>query len=351
MTEKPEYTDWVEEIRRTLKGRTPESLRHTNQAGIELEALYTDAPEHIHAVASAMPTIFFAPFDPAKMHIDDAQISLSRGIRGFYVTGAEPEAHQGALNALKAQKAEVISHHNDGLSQALITAVTTHSNPLKDQSMPSVDPQANAYALHNVGANDITELGYGLAYVSACIRTTGRMPERILIGLGTDIFLNIAKTRALRYVLDGIADVADLKSTTRIHTLASERALRTEDPWTNVLRACSAAAGAMIGEADELTVFPHDWQSDSVSQVGIRIAANLPVILALEGWLDGHPEDAARGSGYIEHLTHTLAKQVWEFAQAVDVAGGLETHHGFDFLCAKLLEDRAVSGAKEGQND
>lgn len=344
MTEKPEYTDWVEEIRRTLKGRTPESLRHTNQAGIELEALYTDAPERIHAVVSAMPTVFFAPFDPSKMQFDATQISLSRGIRGFYVTGGDPDTHLNSVDMMQAKSLDVLSEHADAFSQALHDAFT-YNIYLQRAEMPALEKVANAYMLHMLGASDITELAYSLAYASACVRVFGQMPERILVGLETDIFLNIAKVRALRYALDLIADAADLEPNTRIHALASERVMRKEDPWTNVLRACAAAVGAMIGEADELTVFPHDWGSDSVSELGVRIAANLPVILALEGWLDGHPEDAARGSGYIEHMTHTLAKQAWELAQDIDSAGGLETHGAFNFVHARIQAD--IKGGQE----
>jgi methylmalonyl-CoA mutase len=91
------------------------------------------------------------------------------------------------------------------------------------------------------------------------------------------------------------------------------------------LRNTSAAAAAIVGGASSITVTPHNFVNDqwinNESEVGVRIARNLPIILQEESLL-ASVEDPMAGSYAVEALTDELVDTVWESLKDMEKNGG-----------------------------
>ncbi len=172
---------------------------------------------------------------------------------------------------------------------------------------------------------------------------TGAGALEFELAIGTELFLEIAKLRALRLAwsrLLAACGVAPEARSTSIAARASARAWTARDPWVNLLRGTTTTFAAAVGGADSFTLLPFDaclGESDAEAR---RLAANTQAILAREAHL-GAVDDAAAGSGYLEQLTESLARAAWErFTE-------LERASGFTSASASGLVRRLVSEAAE----
>lgn len=191
---------------------------------------------------------------------------------------------------------------------------------------------ANGAAFHAQGAGVPQELGWMLAELSAGLRAlegagmeAAEALSKITLTVAADVdfFATLAKIRAARLLFANIAAAVGAPDTPpQIHAETSLRAFSDIDPWTNILRATSAAMGAGIAGVDMLTVAPCTATSAADNTLTRRIARNTQVILQEESYI-GHVADAAGGSWYIEELTQQLAEKAWAEFQAVEAAGGL----------------------------
>ena len=165
------------------------------------------------------------------------------------------------------------------------------------------------------------------------------------LSVGTDVFLELAKLRALRLAWGRALAACGLSPehrTTTIAARASARAWSARDPWVNLLRGTTTTFAAAIGGADSFTLLPYDaclGESDAEAR---RLAANTQAILARESHL-GAVEDAAAGSGYLEELTESLARAAWERFCELQRAGG------FSVASESGLIERLTNEARQAQ--
>ncbi len=200
-------------------------------------------------------------------------------------------------------------------------------------------PHLRAFAVSTIpyvkgGATAVDELALALATGVEYLRrldAAGVLPDvacrrmRLVLPVGRDFFMEIAKLRAVRGLWARVAEACGVPAEGRsipIHVLTSPRCLTVYDPWVNLLRGTGQSIAAVVGGADVLTVLPFDSAVGKPDAVARRIALNTNTILREESHVD-HVTDAAGGSYYVERLTHDLAADAWEAFQNIEAAGGM----------------------------
>lgn len=220
----------------------------------------------------------------------------------------------------------------EALGQALAEITATSCQAVRTQVL---DISTEIY--HNAGAHCVQELAYALASGVELLRLLERNTSAHGLSLqqvaaqlsfttvvGRDVFLEIAKLRALRLlwarVLQacGVTDAGPLT----LHAVTSRRTLTRWDPWVNMLRVTTQAFAAILGGADVLTTAAFDEALGQPEALGRRIARNTHTILAEESHLDA-VLDPVGGAWYVESLTHALAQAAWKHFQGIEAHGGM----------------------------
>jgi methylmalonyl-CoA mutase len=191
---------------------------------------------------------------------------------------------------------------------------------------------ASGRAWHQAGGSAREELGFtlaaGVAYWRSLIDAGWPLDaaaDAISFSLtaDADLFLTIAKFRAMRALWARVTEAADLPPA--LPALIAEMSFRmvTErDPYGNLPRAAAAAFGAGIGGAEAILLIPFNTRHGTPDAFARHLARNTHLILQEEAQL-GRVADAAGGSFYIESLTHELAASAWDAFRDVEAAGGL----------------------------
>jgi len=186
----------------------------------------------------------------------------------------------------------------------------------------------------NAGATAVQELGAALATAVAYLRamedvgmsaTEAGKQLVFSIAIGADQFLEIAKIRALRALINRVLEasgVAEADRSIKVHARTSRRVLTQRDPWVNVLRTTIGGFAAAVGGADQITILPFDDVIGASDSLARRLARNTQIILQEEGNL-GRVMDAAGGSYYVDRLTTELAEAAWKEFQTVETKGGM----------------------------
>ena len=193
----------------------------------------------------------------------------------------------------------------------------------------------DATPFHSAGASSVQELAFALAAASEYLaQLTERgitvadvvQQMRFVIPVGTSYFMEIARVRALRLLIRqliqayGMGNAPDTPP--GIEAVTSRWSLTRYDPHSNLLRATTEAAAAIIGGCDTLTIRPFDTAAGLPGDTALRLARNIQLILKHEAHLDAVADPAA-GSYYIETLTDRLARHAWSLFQQVEARGGL----------------------------
>jgi methylmalonyl-CoA mutase len=185
---------------------------------------------------------------------------------------------------------------------------------------------AGATAVHELAYSAATSLAYLRAMTDRGLglEAAGRQ-IRFVIAPGRDLFLAIAKLRALRRLWARIIEASGGEPEARstfIHAVTSPRSLTVRSLWTNQLRATVESFAAVVGGADALTVLPVDGAHRTSSIAARRMAALTHAVLRDESHLH-RVADPAGGSWYVERLTDQLARKAWSLFQEVEASGGM----------------------------
>lgn len=192
--------------------------------------------------------------------------------------------------------------------------------------------------LHEAGATAVEELGFSLAEAIEACAAGKNEPPLFVFAIGSNYFFEIAKLRAARLLWATAVsafDAAEKKpQTIRIHARTARANKSIFDPYTNLLRATTEAASAMVGGCDSLAVGAFGFDS--------HLSMNVQRVLREESYLTA-VADAAGGSYYIESLTETLAEAAWKLFQQVEAAGGWKA------ALASGMVDKALTTAREAK--
>ena len=173
------------------------------------------------------------------------------------------------------------------------------------------------------------------------------------VGLGTDLFVEVAKLRALRLAWGRLALACGLEASApaaRIHARTSERSWTRRDPWGNALRGTTIAFAAAVGCADSLVVLPFDERLGHPDEEALRLAANTHALLEEESHLAA-VDDPAAGSGLVEALTSDLAREAWARLRRIEELGGLEAAPAREWVEERIAEVAARDACEVGRRE
>lgn len=183
------------------------------------------------------------------------------------------------------------------------------------------------------GADIDQELAIAMAVAAHYLRAMerhGLEPEQVAAELtfvtstGQQIFLEIAKLRALRILWQGLLEACGVEAPPPpwIHSAILQRSLPATDPANNLLRITTAGMAAVVGGADSLET---TWQDTAglgdASDGNRRLARNTQHILELEAHF-GKVRDPGDGSYLIETLTQEFVAGGWAIFREIENRGG-----------------------------
>lgn len=249
----------------------------------------------------------------------------ARGVRGARLAGTFGADPLGALAAdgalpcsLAVARGQLAALSHWGVAQAPAVRVVTVS------TLP----------YHDAGAHAAQELAYALATATTYLRwlVEAGLPVdaaarqiAFRVAVGNDVFMEIAKLRALRWLWAEVVRTAggsEAAQAAPVHGVTSARTRTRRDPWVNMLRETAEAFTAVVGGADAVTTSGFDAALGVSDAFGRRIALNTQLVLDEEAHV-GRVADPAGGSYYAESLTDALARSAWERFRGIEADAGM----------------------------
>lgn len=192
--------------------------------------------------------------------------------------------------------------------------------------------EASAVSHHDAGATAAQELAVvlstGLVYLRALddagVRVADALPRFVLrFAVGSDLFLEIAKLRAARWLWTRVAQRCGVDAPGVWLSVRTAWRNRTRhDPWVNQLRGTVESFAAVVGGADEVATQPLTDGVAPGNTAARRWAIATQHLLREESHV-GHPRDPGGGSGYLEAMTRDLAEQAWALVRRIEATGGM----------------------------
>jgi methylmalonyl-CoA mutase len=300
-------------------------LGHVPYGGASLGARKVDALETVFAGVALEDIELYVSggFDAIAAAGLIAALIERRGIAPAKVHGSaglDPLSHVAATGTIPAERARVMADAVDAATY------------LREKNYGLTPFLVAGRAWHQAGSSSREELGFalaaGVAYFRALIDAGWPLEDaakaiRFSLTADADIFLTIAKFRAMRALWARVTEASGLAATPpSLIAEMSFRMVTERDPHVNLLRATAAAFGAAVGGAEALLLIPFNTTNGTPDAFARRLARNTQLILREEAQI-GRVADEAGGSWYVESLTHQLAEAAWEAFRGVEAAGGL----------------------------
>lgn len=193
----------------------------------------------------------------------------------------------------------------------------------------------SGYHMHEAGAPADLELAYtlsdGLEYVRAGLKAGLDIDDfaprlSFFWGIGMNIFMEIAKMRAARYlwanIIKGFNPNSNKSMALRTHSQTSGWSLTEQDPYNNIGRTAIEGLAAVFGGTqslhtnalDEAIALPTDFSAKIARDTQLYIQRETGVCAAIDPW---------GGSHYVEHLTEQLINKAWQHMQEIESLGGM----------------------------
>jgi methylmalonyl-CoA mutase len=216
--------------------------------------------------------------------------------------------------------------HNDAqlaeLKEHLSSEQLNHIILLKDAFNPDKNASClsyfNGFELHQIGANAQEELSLIATAYHQYLSGGNRSDVVFSIGIGANYFVQIAKIRALHYLINKIGNLHGVsKPSYRIQAHIGWVNKSLKDPYTNLLRQTSEAMSAYAGGAQGIVIHPWDeFALEGKDDFTLRMSLNIYNLLHDEAhfnWV----EDPMKGSRIVEALTIQIIEKTWTRIQSL----------------------------------
>jgi methylmalonyl-CoA mutase len=193
----------------------------------------------------------------------------------------------------------------------------------------------SGYHIQEAGATADLELAYTLAdgveYLRAGLASgldIDAFAPRLSFfwAIGMNFFMEVAKMRAARLLWAKLVRTFGPENpkslSLRAHCQTSGWSLTAQDVFNNVARTCVEAMAATQGHTQSLHTNALDEALALPTDFSARIARNTQLLLQQESGTC-RVIDPWGGSGYVERLTHDLARRAWAHIEEVEAAGGM----------------------------
>ncbi|MDW8245680.1 MAG: methylmalonyl-CoA mutase family protein [Sandaracinaceae bacterium] len=180
----------------------------------------------------------------------------------------------------------------------------------------------HAIDCHEGGGSIPTEVGVVIARFVERLRQGGCSP--IAVAVGPEVYMEVAKLRAIRMLAERVALFLGRALRVRIWARTSLVSYSRIEPETNALRATLSALASIFGGADFVGVAPYDVLAPGGPEVrsrALRLSATTGLIADLEAHL-ALVDDPLFGAYAIEEWTEALARKAWELVREIERMGG-----------------------------
>jgi methylmalonyl-CoA mutase len=366
-----EYSDWVNQVTKELKGKTTDSLISFTRDGISIQPMYTkDFPGRVVQEQPVKNTSGWTITEEIAVdnEEEDNQVILDKIYRGanglvLYVydnvqldvllknvqlqfiqlnfvvegdgktiiqklvevaknQGLHPDQLKGSVNVDPIEAAARTGEWKENAKKDLSELkILTDDAP---SGIKTFCVNNNLFA--NAGATPAQQLGISLAHLHEYLLLTDNHQNNrfwLNMAIGNNYFEEIAKFRAVRRLWKYL--LQQYKTTGSPLYLFAETGLRNKtiyDPWVNMLRSATEAMSAAMGGCDEILVRSYDSAFREPNVIGSRVARNQQLIMAYESYFD-KVQDPAAGSYFVENLTEELAEKGWAFFKEIEKEGGM----------------------------
>jgi methylmalonyl-CoA mutase len=360
--EESNYEAWRNQLTKDLKGITVDELKKINKEGIVIEPYYTseksikatpyfshtgwDICEHIEvndeenanqkalaALNGGASGICFYINKKINTKLLIQNISLEHIYCAFYLTNDCLHV----IDDLKNFHSQINPHELKIKCFVLIDPLHLlvkygewHSNQIKDLELLN-ELQAisiNAELYQNAGATLINELAITLSHLNEYLNylnnanvLTNKKIIHLTCSVGSNFFMEIAKIRAYRNLINLIQKQYNILLPIHIHVNTTQINKSNVDAYTNLLRTTTEGMSAIIGGCNSLCVLPYNIGFVETNSFSERIARNQQHILKEESYLD-KVCDVSKGSFYIETITQQIAETAWEKFKEIENKGG-----------------------------
>jgi len=190
---------------------------------------------------------------------------------------------------------------------------------------------ASGIPYHDAGASPSVEVGATIATLIDMTRTLAQggaeldaLWSRTVLRAtsDSDVFVAIAKFRALRWLAERVAARWGTSGPAFIAARTAWRDRTRHDARVNMLRTTSEVFAAAAGGADEIAAQPFSEAVGTGDDDARRWALTTAHMLREESHL-ANVNDPAAGSGYVETLTRGIAERAWAWVQSVESDGGM----------------------------
>ena len=378
---------WKEQLIKDLKGIDFETLVWKTNAGLSVQPFYT-AEQNV----TTKPHLVFSHNDWAiceyivvtdeKIANAEALNALSNGASGlvFIINQKIDSAillkgilveHIYTLFKVSSECVEELKNTLKSIDKeghcfidADVISQFVHSgNWISSQEKDLETQKCNSTVLidgrlyQEAGATIINELACTLAHLNDYLAVHSENNSlqqlkkvHVSVSVGGDFFMEIAKLRALRNLINFLTEQYHLKLDVHIHGQTTSINKSVIDSYTNMLRSTTEAMSASIGGCDSIVVLPFDNSFNPSSDFSKRMARNQQLILKEESYLN-KVADMAAGSYYIENLTATLCEKAWQQFKVIEAKGGFIESLKSNFIQDIITKDSKtlMNQVKEGK--
>jgi methylmalonyl-CoA mutase len=325
------HEDWVLQIHKELRGQT-EQIEFTDSIE-DLALNITDIPKNTITIShpkesNPAMSVHFERILDEKESNRRILLALMQGANALFLQGGKDEidwkivldqvglayirteilvSNEAQLTELKRQLT------SEDLAQLIL--LSDHFTPRENLSCVSY---FNGFELQQIGANTQQELSL-IATAYHQYLTAGNRSEVVFsVGIGAQYFVQMAKIRALHYLIQKIASLHGIDYPAyRVQAHVGWMNKSLKDPYTNLLRQTTEAMSAFAGGVQGMVIHPWDeFAKEGKEDFTLRMSLNVYNLLNDEAHFDW-VQDPMKGSRIVEALTIQLIEKTWSRIQSL----------------------------------
>lgn len=320
-----DFNSWSQSLEKILKGKdTSQIISPNNLEGIKKE-IFTDKSFDIHL--NSFPTkIKKIQFIDLKKYNEELQsIDQELGIDNitFQVReklDLENIPTNSILHILNPTD-EIIEHSKDYISYIDVNSLLFKDIRLDIERVRDLNDKARFVIdlshIHNAGGSLVQELTYAIHLYKALLNEEIKNEDiAFRVSCDSQLFLNIAKLKSLRYMIETICEQNKIEDFPVIVGTCSLREQTLYDPWNNILRNTTSSMAQILGGVNFVSTRPYDYlfarlTVEKPSALAYRYGIQTLNILFEESHLS-KVLDPSEGSYIVNNLIQEILKSTWE---------------------------------------
>jgi methylmalonyl-CoA mutase len=323
------HEDWVLQIQKELRDQTERMLFKDSIEGLELDVIEPVSiitPIDFSSFRDSVNNVHFERIQTEKESNRCMLLALMQGANALFIQIEKAEVDWNIVfdnielayirtEIIIQQSAQLDSLKNQLNSEQLEHLVILNDVLVQDQQ-EGCQAYFNGFELQQIGSNSIDELSLILSSYHHHLSNGIRSAVVFSVGIGANYFVQMAKIRALHYLINKISSIHGIQHPSyRIQAHVGWVNKSLKDPYTNLLRQTSEAMSAYAGGVHGLVIHPWDeYAQEGKEDFTVRMSLNILNLLSDEAhfsWV----QDPMKGSRIVEGLTNQFIVKTWKRIQ------------------------------------